>query len=611
MRYPTALSWLTLVVYLLLSNRLSPVAFAQGGAKEILDERIHRKLDRILTPEEYLTDIQLESSTVGALGPNTYLPGLQVLGAVKDIPELGVGRSDLPIQLPGKADLLIVFDRRVSKERLEVAKDMVSRLLETENLKTTVKVTVKQQDINKIPPPAVPPAPPKEAREPSLLEQLIHQKDFVARALMVLWGAIASLMAIHLVLRRVVGVRAISEPHSKTSDEIGRLAAAQAQSGVPSSTNSKGSSESPKKGTGYSKDEALLSGIKEIVEEAKAYPKKVARVLSRWVSQSEENARYAALFIKNCDIKTIEAICNSLHPSDLDKIINHEINDFNPLDSENQKVLDRMRADLAVLASEHLLKERPDPLDFLRVLSDDDIRSLLEGEDLRTVAMVSTQIPPHRMQKCFDSLPPNALGAIISQVSTIQAASLTDFEGIRERLSAKAEKLGANLFNDKARASAVLQLIASVRSPMLQYNLLETLQQQNPQVYSQIRSDVFLATDLAHLSDRMWSVVVQSVDADTLGTALSEVKHLLGEMAAGLAPAYQTVFQDAVNRRYESEGIVAAWAKVSSAIKDLINNGLITKQEVVGTIRRAESARAEAQHAEVDPTLATDSRSAA
>ena len=610
MRYPSKLAQILLVIGSLVSCWVSAPALAQGGAKEILDERIHRKLDRILTPEEYLTDIRLESAPAGAMGSNTYLPGLQVLGAVKDIPELGVGRSDMPIQLPGKADLLIVFDRKVSKERLQVAQDIVSRLLETENLQTTVKVTVKQQDINKIPPPVVPPAPPKEAKEPSLMEQLIHQKDFVARALMVLWGAIASLMAIHLVLRRVVGVRAISEPRAKSADELGRLAASQVQSGMPS-PNGKATNESPQKVAGYSKDEALLSGIKEIVEEAKAYPKKVARVLTRWVSQSEENARYAALFIKNCDIKTIEAICNSLHPSDLDKIINHEINDFNPLDSENQKVLDRMRADLAVLASEHLLKERPDPLDFLRVLSDDDIRSLLEGEDLRTVALVSTQIPPHRMQKFFDSLAPNALSAIISQVSTIQAASLTDFEEIRERLSAKAEKLGANLFNDKARASAMLQLIASVRSPLLQYNLLETLQQQNSHVYNQIRPDVFLATDLAHLSDRMWSVFVQSVDADTLGTALSEVKHLLGEIAAGMAPAYQTVFQDAVGRRYESEGIVAAWAKVNSAVKELINNGLITKQEVAGTIRRAESARIDAQDAEVAPTIASGPRSAA
>jgi hypothetical protein len=215
----------------------------------------------------------------------------------------------------------------------------------------------------------------------------------------------------------------------------------------------------------YSKDEALLAAINEIKGEAKEQPQKIARILSRWVDQSDEMARMSSLFLRNCDIKTVEAVCKSLHPSDLEKIISHKIEDFEPFGPENQRTIERMRADLAVLASEHILKERPDPLRFLKMLSDDDIRNILEGEDTDTIALVATQVPAHRMQKLFDNTPTDVMSAVITKISTIKAASPKDFDHLKTQLAQKAEALAGNLFTDKDRVRSLTQIISTVSSP--------------------------------------------------------------------------------------------------------------------------------------------------
>ncbi|MCX6117814.1 MAG: hypothetical protein NT027_09745, partial [Proteobacteria bacterium] len=239
-----------------------------------------------------------------------------------------------------------------------------------------------------------------------------------------------------------------------------------------SNANSTTDSKNGTKEFQYSKKEALFQSIREVGDEAKEQPKKVARILARWVMQSPELTRSAALFVKNCDIKTVEAVCKSMHPSDLEKIIAIQIDEFDPLGDENQRVIDRMRSDLAVLASEHLIKERPDPLNFLKVLSDEDIKSMLEDEDASTIAMVATQVPAHRMQKLYDQLSTEAMTVIIAQVSTLRNTTIEDFESIRDRLNSKAEKLATNLFTDKDRSNSLLQMIAGVKSPTLQVSLM-------------------------------------------------------------------------------------------------------------------------------------------
>jgi hypothetical protein len=338
----------------------------------------------------------------------------------------------------------------------------------------------------------------------------------------------------------------------------------------------------------YSKDEALLATIKEITEESRSQPQKAARILSRWVSQSAELSRAAALYLRNCDIKTVELICQAMHPSDLEKIIANKIEDFEPFGTENQRVIERMRADLAVLASEVVLRERPDPLNFLRRLSDEEIRNLLDGETEETVALVASQLPAHRLQKFYDSVPPEAVKAIVSKLSSLKSASVRDFESLQALLNNKIQILANNLVNEKDLLSSIQATIKSLASPTLQCELAEKLRIENAGVYEKVRPTIFLPTDLRFLPGRVKSLLVQSVDADALGVALSGFKVSFNLLLEGLPPAYQSVFVDAQSRRSETNVVNDSWRRVSAVLEELIVAGLISKNEVTFAIRRAE-----------------------
>ncbi len=79
------------------------MALAQLAGKTALEARLHEKLSRILTEDEYLLDIKITPDASTTASNDKYLPGLQVLGAVSE--ESGTG--PLPIVLGGKADILL------------------------------------------------------------------------------------------------------------------------------------------------------------------------------------------------------------------------------------------------------------------------------------------------------------------------------------------------------------------------------------------------------------------------------------------------------------------------------------------------------------------------
>jgi hypothetical protein len=574
---------LNLPVAFLTFLSMTSVAFAQTTGKAELEGRIQSKLDRILTEDEYLIDIKMQQNTGGqaaSASSDSFLPGLQVLGPT---PENAAG-SPNSIILGGKADILLILDKKVSKERARVAQDIVNRIVESEGLKSFVKVSAQQKDITKVPPAETPPGP---AKDPTVLDQLIREKDFVARAVLVFWGGLVSIMALYFVLRRLLlsgaelggGARSGGDNAQASVRREEVLAPAPAKSGKSERTRD----------DYYSKDEATLNAIREITEEAKAHPKKIARILSKWVAQTDDLARAASLFLRNCDIKTIELVCQAMHPSDLEKVIEHVIDDFEPFGQENHRVIERMRADLAVLASEQVVRERPDPLNFLKRLSDDDIRNILEGESEETIALVATQLPAHRLQKFYDTVQPDAMKAILAQFSSIQRVSLTDFEPLQAQLNHKLESLAGNLVSEKDRVNSIYQMVVSVASPVLQCEMIYRLHADNTEVYAKVRSSLLVATDLRFLSPRVKTLLIQSIDADTLGTAVSDFSISFEQLMDSLPDAYQAVFGDAQSRRYDAAVVNAAWKKVSSTIYEMVSAGLIGKTEIAATARRADT----------------------
>ena len=122
-QFGNLLSRWSLLGFLLLTG--SSLTFGQflpyTQGRDYLEEQLKSKLDRVLNVDEYVLDIKVTnpSPSLPANNLEGMLPGLQVLGA-KTQSSTGAYPA---IDLGGPAELLIIFDKKVSKERTGVARD--------------------------------------------------------------------------------------------------------------------------------------------------------------------------------------------------------------------------------------------------------------------------------------------------------------------------------------------------------------------------------------------------------------------------------------------------------------------------------------------------------
>jgi hypothetical protein len=549
-----------------------------------LEHKLRQRLDRIFDHHEYLIDIR--PAALAQDPAKQGLPGFEMLGAL-NLPSFLQPPSQRLSENVG--DILLVVDRKVSRDRVQLAQEVIKRVLEADGYQNNVPVQVKQQDIRapiEAPPP--PPAPPMQPPAPSTIETMEKHRSFLARMLFVLWLGLVSMMAFYIILRRILGVG--SSPSLSPAQQAS-IAAPQRQNEYSADGNSstaQNRNKAASKDELYSKDQATMNLIKEMMTSAQEEPHKIAKVITKLVASGHENAKYIAMFMKNCDIKTTEKICALIHPSDLETIFKNKVEDFDPFSDENLQVLELVRHELALQAAEVVIKEKPEPLGFLKNLSSEDLALVLENEDIRTIAFASTQIPSHRLAMFYAKLPAETYSKVLLEISRIKSPSLYDFNDVKEKLDQKSQTLAINLFSEKAKIITLTQLVQTAPLAEMQITLAMGIRSDNLDIYKLLRKNIILASDLNYFSSRVCSVLIQSIDADLLACVLSAVDAPFNKLFDNLPGTYTTVLQDMMSRTYEDKRRIEAWAKVQSSLSELIDNGIVGESEIEAAIAMAE-----------------------
>ena len=320
----------------------------------------------------------------------------------------------------------------------------------------------------------------------------------------------------------------------------------------------------------------------EIVDQASKQPAKVASVLSEWIGKSVESAWQAAILLRNCDVVTIENVCQHLHPSDIDKMMDQKTNDIEPFSSENRMVLEQMRTALARLAANKKFVDRPDPLAMLKTVSDDSLAKMLSNEDLNSVAVVSAQIPAHRLQKYFSKLSEKDHQQLLAAILNLGSVKLEDLNVIAARFKGHLEQLNEVLIDENTIQDATKRVILSTKDPRRQLSLAAGLQILKPEIYQAIRGDVDLVVDLMYLGPRPMKVFMQSVDGENLGAAFGSIGLDRAEIvrwADTMPAALNAAFLDSIAKTHDHVEVENGWRSVRHNLADLVANGLITRAE--------------------------------
>lgn len=543
-----------------------------AAGNDLLEAKIRKQLERLFFAEQFFLDVSVD---VGTTADEKPLPGLTV------------GQGSL-----SQTSILLVLDVSISNERLKIAQEMIARQVAGEGLSDKVQVAVRKESVMKVPPKELAPlapqapeaAPPvakspeaKEAENPdmTIYEFIETKRDLATRVLVVLWSALASLVAIYALLSRIgrkdSGQARVGEA-AKDSSTAGSANSSQANTPVSRAALTKEEI--------YSKDSALHKLAQELVEEAGRAPDKIAGVITRWLENSEENVRFANMFLKNCDMKTVEAVCKHLHPSDAAIVVSKDTGDFDPFSEENRKVLGLMRGEIARLAANQSVKTKPEPLLFLRQITDDQLRKVLEGESHQLVAMVATQIPVHRLARYFESILVDDCKKILEMVVELNDVVEEDFVAIKAKLTEKFRGLSDVLVDDESKVLTARQLLSSVGLASKQLALAGDLLASHPDTYQQIRKQILLVSDLAWLPPRSAKIFYQSIDGETLAAAVGESmfdkQHLLELMPEAIKESYLRASQI---EKSDAERI-DSWRRIQSVFESLIGSGLVSPNEI-------------------------------
>jgi len=566
-------------IIFMISAALLPTQLVAAPDHGLLESALRQQLDRIFDDGEYIMDVQTSPLKESKSEAPVPLPGLAFTWAPVD-PLTGPGIAD-NLYKNRNIDVLIVVDAAVTQERLRVADEVARRLLVNASSPGNFSLKVRKQAIAK-PEAPKPPPPPKVDPPKSMLEQLEENKGLVIRAAALLWGAIVSLMAIYGVIRRystsAAGNRA---QQSGSAADSGRPLATGNGEGPKTNDAASPRAKAATKEELYSKDQALMKQVEDLVSEARGNAPKVAKVLTRWVSAAGDSARHASIFLKNCDVKTMEALAECLHPADIEAIMLTPIDDFDMFSDENQKVLELLRGELALLSAERILKDRPDPLDFAKILTDDDILTLVKGEPFDVVALIATQIPPHRMQKYYATLSAEKLSELFARISTIAAPTFSDFDVVREALVRKATAMGSTLFDQRGRIKTVAQLFNVIQSPVKLEQVAREMARSNPDTFHEVRPKTLLPSDICNLPQRAVAVLAQGIDPETFALALSVGGLKTDLLQSYLPEAYQVIFRERLSGTDDSSQD-ASWRKLASTVRELVANGLISERELAG-----------------------------
>jgi len=564
---------------------LSVLAGPALAGPDALEARLRTQLERLFVPEQFVLDVRerLDAPSASEQEP---LPGL----------------ANLSAQREGGVDVLLIVDRGVSRDRQVIAEQLLNRQLEAAGIAKASTVIVRQAPMLKVTPPELRPPVPSAptaspapqaqgnptppAKEPTSLFDFIEGKrDLATKVFIALWAAAASLLAIFAIVGRLARSRSAA-PRDPVVVSGGGSRAEGGASAEPRSARTKAAT----KDEIYSRDAALHKMAQELVEEAGRSPEKIATVIARWVEANDENARFASIFLKNCDMRTVESICKHLHPADAELVINRDTGELDPFGDENRKVLEQMRSEVARFAARGAIPPRPEPLQFLRQLTDDQLVPLLESESPRAVAMVATQVPAHRLSRYFTTVSEEVCRSVLALIPSVRDATAEEFESLRERLERRRSERSTLIVDAESCTNTARQVISSVGLAARQQRLARELQVNDPGMFASLRKSVLLADDIPLLPPRASKAFFQSIDGDVLAAALGDTSIDHEALKVIMPEAVREGFARGLERARDDGERQSAWREVQNVVESLVASGLVSANELAQAKARADEA---------------------
>lgn len=159
------------------------------------------------------------------------------------------------------------------------------------------------------------------------------------------------------------------------------------------------------------------------------------------------------------------------------------------------------------------------PFDAIRRTDPAQLMNFIQGEHPQTIAMIMAYLQPEQAAKVLSYLSPDVQADVSNRIALMDRTSpdiVKEVETVLER------KMSAIVSNEYATAGGIQSIvnILNFADRGTEKNILDRLEERDPELAEEIRKRMFVFEDIILLSDRAVQVVLRQVDTHDVALAL-------------------------------------------------------------------------------------------
>lgn len=179
------------------------------------------------------------------------------------------------------------------------------------------------------------------------------------------------------------------------------------------------------------------------------------------------------------------------------------------------------------------------PFDVARKADPGQLLNYIQGEHPQTIALILAHLEPEQSAQIISGLPPEKQAEVAYRIARMDSTSPGIIREVERVLEKKLSSMVTQDYTSADGIKAVVEVLNRV-DRNTEKMILQSLEQQDPELADEVKQLLFVFEDIVHLDDRTLQTVLREVDMHDLALALKgsneavyrKVEHNISRRAA-------------------------------------------------------------------------------
>jgi len=162
------------------------------------------------------------------------------------------------------------------------------------------------------------------------------------------------------------------------------------------------------------------------------------------------------------------------------------------------------------------------PFDFVRRSDPQHLLNFIQGEHPQTIALILAYLEPNKASEILKNLPHEIRPDVVRRIAMMDRISPDVLREVERVLERKLSTLASEDYTSAGGVESVVDILNLV-DRSTEKSIIETLEEEDPELAEEIKKKMFVFEDIVLLDDRAIQKVIREVDTTELAKALKAV----------------------------------------------------------------------------------------